>query len=65
VLEGLDDIDWAALKHAYGTAEDVPELIRNLGSGDVPTRVPASPYGLPTTPDALRIYAADGEGRRA
>ena len=24
VLEGLDDIDWKNLQHAYGTAEDVP-----------------------------------------
>ncbi|MEU5256682.1 hypothetical protein [Streptomyces longwoodensis] len=24
LLAGLDDIDWAALGHAYGSAEDVP-----------------------------------------
>ncbi|MGW4382190.1 hypothetical protein [Kitasatospora sp. NPDC004531] len=26
----LDQVDWAALSHAYGSAEDVPELIRAL-----------------------------------
>ena len=30
MLEGLDDIDWKHLQHAYGTAEDVPELMRAL-----------------------------------
>ncbi|QYN24176.1 hypothetical protein [Amycolatopsis sp. DSM 110486] len=28
---GLDDVDWAQLTHAHGSAEDVPELIRALG----------------------------------
>jgi hypothetical protein len=30
MLEGLDRIDWSKLKHAYGEASDVPELIRDL-----------------------------------
>lgn len=34
VLTGLDDIDWAALEHAYGPAEDVPDLLRQLTGGD-------------------------------
>lgn len=29
-LSGLDDIDWAALEHAHGSAEDIPDLIRGL-----------------------------------
>ncbi|WP_405494337.1 hypothetical protein [Nocardia sp. NBC_00511] len=33
-LTGLDDIDWAALEHAYGPAEDVPDLLRQLTGGD-------------------------------
>ncbi|TDP97412.1 hypothetical protein EV186_103376 [Labedaea rhizosphaerae] len=33
-LSGLDDVDWAELKHARGSAEDVPELIRTLGRDD-------------------------------
>lgn len=31
-LAGLDDVDWAELEHAYGTAEDVPDLLRALAS---------------------------------
>lgn len=32
MLEGLNDINWQRLTHAYGPASDVPELIRNLTS---------------------------------
>ncbi|MGW4805072.1 hypothetical protein [Kitasatospora sp. NPDC004272] len=28
LLVGLDDIDWASLGHAYGSAEDVPDQLR-------------------------------------
>lgn len=28
------DIDWASLQHAYGAADDVPEMLRNLASAD-------------------------------
>ena len=31
-LESLDEIDWASLSHAYGSAKDVPELIRQRAS---------------------------------
>jgi hypothetical protein len=30
---GLDDVPWAELNHAYGSAADVPEQIRALASG--------------------------------
>lgn len=30
----LDSVDWASLTHAYGSAEDVPGLIRDLRSSD-------------------------------
>ncbi|MEU9845065.1 HEAT repeat domain-containing protein [Actinomadura sp. NPDC048032] len=33
-LAGLDGIDWAGLDHAYGSAEDVPDLLRALSSSD-------------------------------
>jgi hypothetical protein len=33
-LAGLSEIDWSNLEHAYGTAEDVPPLIRKLQSSD-------------------------------
>lgn len=32
MFEGLDEIDWEALHHAYGPAADVPGLIRSLAS---------------------------------
>lgn len=33
-LAGLDDIDWASLQHAYGSAEDVPALLKALSFHD-------------------------------
>ena len=30
----IEDIDWNRLEHAYGRAEDVPELLRQLAGGD-------------------------------
>ncbi|WP_405831306.1 hypothetical protein [Streptomyces sp. NBC_01176] len=37
----LDDVPWSALTHAYGSAEDVPELIRALYQGDEETAAEA------------------------
>jgi hypothetical protein len=34
VLKNLDKVDWSNLAHAYGTAEDVPGLLRSLASTD-------------------------------
>ncbi|MET8907822.1 hypothetical protein [Micromonospora sp. NPDC004551] len=34
----LESIDWASLTHAYGSAEDVPGLIRDLRSSDAEVR---------------------------
>ncbi|AKF02988.1 DUF7003 family protein [Sandaracinus amylolyticus] len=34
----LDAIDWAALEHAYGRADDVPQLLLDLRSDDPVTR---------------------------
>lgn len=33
-LAGLDDVAWASFDHAYGPATDVPDLLRDLASGD-------------------------------
>lgn len=41
MLDGLDQIDWARLGHAYGPAGDVPEQIRALCSADPGTRAAA------------------------
>ena len=34
VLDGLAEIPWRDLSHAYGSAEDVPGLLRAIASGD-------------------------------
>ena len=33
VLDGLEDIDWASLEHAYGDAATIPDGIRELAQG--------------------------------
>ncbi|MFD6874675.1 MULTISPECIES: hypothetical protein [unclassified Streptomyces] len=38
LLVGLDDIDWAALGHAYGSAEDVPGQLRTVCGPDEEAR---------------------------
>ncbi len=38
MLEGLDQVDWKRLSHAYGSAEDVPDLLRALMSPDSAVR---------------------------
>lgn len=34
MLRGLDGPAWGALEHAYGTADDIPEVIRAVASAD-------------------------------
>ncbi|MDL4821837.1 HEAT repeat domain-containing protein [Actinomadura opuntiae] len=34
LLAGLDGIDWSGLRHAYGSADDVPALLRTLRAPD-------------------------------
>ena len=38
MLDGLDDIDWSSLEHAFGPADDVPELLRGLISPEKDVR---------------------------
>lgn len=38
MLEGIDRVNWSALTHAYGAAEDVPGLLRMLATGDESAR---------------------------
>jgi hypothetical protein len=38
MLEALDSVNWSELGHAYGPAEDVPDLIRALLSDDAKKR---------------------------
>ncbi|MFF4322538.1 hypothetical protein [Streptomyces sp. NPDC001568] len=42
MLDGIDDIDWAELEHAYGQADDVPALLRAAGSTDARVREEAT-----------------------
>ncbi|MGW0605378.1 HEAT repeat domain-containing protein [Streptomyces sp. NPDC002644] len=37
-LAGLDAVDWSALEHAYGPADDVPAQLRDLCSEDAEAR---------------------------
>ncbi|MFI5689373.1 HEAT repeat domain-containing protein [Streptomyces sp. NPDC051636] len=34
MFTGIDEVDWASLRHAYGSAADVPALLRGLASAD-------------------------------
>ncbi|HYE18826.1 MAG TPA: hypothetical protein VEA69_10300 [Tepidisphaeraceae bacterium] len=45
MLEGLDEVDWLSLRHAYGPADDVPDQIRALAGPNRPSREDAL-YGL-------------------
>ncbi len=45
MLDGLDDIDWGSLSHAYGEAGDVPEIIRSLLSPDAAEDAAYELYG--------------------
>jgi hypothetical protein len=38
LFTGLDDIDWHAMQHAYGPADEVPDLLRGLISDDPAVR---------------------------
>jgi hypothetical protein len=38
LFPGLDDVDWHAVTHAYGPADDVPDLLRGLVSDDPAVR---------------------------
>src|SRR5262244_70574 len=38
LLQGLDLIPWENLEHAYGSARDVPDLLRNLLNPDPEVR---------------------------
>jgi len=41
LLEGLASVDWGSLRHAHGSADDVPELLRALASSDEKRRTAA------------------------
>ena len=52
MLEGLDDIDWSKLSHAYGSATNVPALLRKMVEEDA----------NPSTSDGYGGYGEDAFG---
>ncbi|MFD5541079.1 HEAT repeat domain-containing protein [Streptomyces sp. NPDC127079] len=38
MFTGIDEVDWTSLRHAYGSAADVPGLLRRLASPDAAER---------------------------
>jgi hypothetical protein len=38
MLEGLDAVAWGTFHHAYGPADDVPDMLRSLASSDAKAR---------------------------
>ncbi|MFF9173370.1 HEAT repeat domain-containing protein [Streptomyces sp. NPDC014793] len=38
MFTGIDEVDWASLRHAYGSAQDVPGWLRGLASADAAER---------------------------
>ncbi|MER7724153.1 PBS lyase [Streptomyces sp. NPDC096323] len=34
MFAGIDEVDWTSMEHAYGPADDVPDLLRGLASAD-------------------------------
>lgn len=41
MFTGIDEVDWASLRHAHGSAEDVPGWLRALASADSAERATA------------------------
>lgn len=37
-FDGLDQVDWAALNHAHGAADDVPDMLQRLCAADPQVR---------------------------
>ncbi|MFD8482033.1 hypothetical protein [Kitasatospora sp. NPDC059673] len=64
---GLNDIDWSALGHAYGSAEDVPGDLRAVCAPDEAARESGSRYSgsAYAVPFLARIAVAGPPGARA
>ncbi|MEV8453058.1 HEAT repeat domain-containing protein [Streptomyces sp. NPDC052095] len=45
MFAGIDEVDWASMEHAYGPADDVPDLLWGLASAD-PARREAALDGM-------------------
>ncbi|MFI5673782.1 HEAT repeat domain-containing protein [Streptomyces cellulosae] len=56
MFTGIDEVDWAALRHAHGSAEDVPGLLRGLASQDPAEREDALDRMYGTVHDQGTVY---------
>jgi hypothetical protein len=58
VFTGIDEVDWASLRHARGSAEDVPGRLRGLASADATERATALDGMYGTVHHEGRVYDA-------
>ncbi|MEU9040453.1 MULTISPECIES: HEAT repeat domain-containing protein [unclassified Kitasatospora] len=58
MFNGLHDIDWARLSHAYGSAEEVPDLLAALASPDEQERADALDHYYSAVLHQGSIYSA-------
>ncbi|WP_330238799.1 hypothetical protein [Streptomyces sp. NBC_00525] len=60
-LDGLDAVSWASSSHAYGSAEDVPELLRTLAGTDAAAAAEALSELYGSVLHQGTVYAASAE----
>ncbi|MBV9848797.1 MAG: hypothetical protein JO250_03830 [Armatimonadetes bacterium] len=56
MLQGLDQIDWRRLGHAYGPADDVPETLRAVASGEMTAQDAAERLTVSICHQTYNIY---------
>jgi hypothetical protein len=60
-LAGIDEIDWSSVHHAYGSATDVPDLLRALASSNKAVRDHASEILMGNIWHQGSVYSASVE----
>ncbi|MFJ3891352.1 hypothetical protein [Streptomyces rubrogriseus] len=60
-LDGLDSRPWSSLSHAYGSAEDIPDLLRALAGADVDAAAEALSELYGSVLHQGTVYAASAE----
>ncbi|MFE9354639.1 HEAT repeat domain-containing protein [Streptomyces olivaceoviridis] len=58
MFTGIDEVDWASLRHAHGRAEDVPRWLRALASADTVERATALDGLYDAVHHAGKVYEA-------
>ncbi|WP_264933825.1 HEAT repeat domain-containing protein, partial [Streptomyces sp. A012304] len=56
MFTGIDEVDWASLRHAYGSARDVPGWLRGLASAEPAERADALDRLYDAVHDQGRVY---------